>query len=62
MPRGGPRAAVAGCLRREGAAHDGEGTMVHGGDRGGSKDEGGAVAAELGGGVHGGSARGMERG
>jgi len=32
-------AAIAGCLKREGAAHDGEGSVVHGRDRGGSKDE-----------------------
>jgi len=53
---GGPRAAAAGFLRRKGAAHAGEDTTVHGRDRGGSKDERGAVATELGGGVHGGRA------
>ena len=35
----GPRVAAAGCLRREGAAHDGEDAAVHGRDGGGLKDE-----------------------
>jgi hypothetical protein len=36
---GGPRAVAAGCPRRGGVAHDGENTVVHGRDGGGSKDE-----------------------
>ena len=51
---GGPMAAAAGLLRRKGAAHAGEDTTVHERDRGGSRDEGGVVAVELYGGVHGG--------